>query len=114
MLLDPLAYVGRTLEITGPRSVDMYSLAEEYSAALGRSVHYVNIPFETWEEETLKKIEIPEHVYRHIQTMARLHAAGRYDRHTDTVGQILGRPAASLAATIKNGRSRFPFVPNVH
>ncbi|KXG52209.1 uncharacterized protein PGRI_084930 [Penicillium griseofulvum] len=114
VLLEPLAYVGRTLEITGPRSVDMYSLAEEYSAALGCSVHYVDIPFESWEEETLEKSQIPEHIHRHIQTMAKLHAAGRYDRHTDTVDQILGRPAASLAETIKNGRGRFPFLPNLH
>ncbi|KAJ5242340.1 uncharacterized protein N7469_000667 [Penicillium citrinum] len=112
VLLDPLPYVGRILEITGPRSVDLNSIAEEYSAALGRSVNYVNISFETWEEETLKKADIPEHVYRHIRTMASLHAAGCYDRHTDTVGQILGRPATSLAATIKNGGSHFSFVPN--
>lgn len=109
VLLDPLAYVGRTLEITGPCSVDMHGLAEEYSAALGRPVHYVDIPFETWEQETIEESGLPEHVYGHIRTMVKLHAAGRYDRYTDTVGQILGRPAASLATTIKNGDSRSPF-----
>jgi uncharacterized protein YbjT (DUF2867 family) len=113
VLLDPFAYIGQTLELTGPRSVDMYSLAEDYSAALGRSIYYVNMPFNTWEEETFGNSEIPEHARRHIQTMAKLHAAGRYDRHSDLIEQILGRPATSLVTTIKNGHFRFPFVPNV-
>jgi hypothetical protein len=38
ILLDPGPYVGRVLELTGARSVDLYELADEYSAALGRRV----------------------------------------------------------------------------
>jgi hypothetical protein len=38
VLLDPLQHVGKIYELTGPRSQDLYALAAEYSAALGRSV----------------------------------------------------------------------------
>jgi hypothetical protein len=34
VLLEPSKYAGRTLELTGPRSVDMYHLPKEYSTAL--------------------------------------------------------------------------------
>lgn len=39
---------------------------------------------------------LPGHVYEHLLTMARLHAAGRYDRLTHDVEAILGR-AATIA-----------------
>jgi uncharacterized protein YbjT (DUF2867 family) len=107
ILLEPSKYSGRALEITGPRSVDMYDLAEEYSTALGRSIHYVDVPLDTWQEEAIKKVGLPDHVRQHILVMVALHAAGRYDRCTDLVEQILGRPAASLAATITDGRNSF-------
>ncbi|GKZ27437.1 hypothetical protein AbraIFM66951_005327 [Aspergillus brasiliensis] len=106
-LLEPSKYAGRTLEITGPRSVDMYKLAEGYSTLLGRSIDYVDVPLDSWQEEAIKKGGLPEHVRRLILAMVALHAAGRYDRCTDLVEQILGRPAASLAATITDGRNNF-------
>jgi len=108
ILLEPSRYIGRILELTGPRSVDMYGLAEEYSAALGRPIHYVEVPFETLRDEALEKSGLPEHVYQHILTMAKLHAGGHYDRCTNSIEEILGRPAASLSATIRDGRSHFP------
>ena len=39
---------------------------------------------------------LPEHVAQHISTMARLHREDRYNRATDDVEQILGRPALSV------------------
>jgi uncharacterized protein YbjT (DUF2867 family) len=38
VLVDPTAHVGKTYELTGPRSQDMTAMATEYSAALGRPV----------------------------------------------------------------------------
>ena len=37
----------------------------------------------------------PDHVFEHLLTMARLHAANRYDRLTHDVEAITGRPATS-------------------
>lgn len=111
VLLEPSKYAGRAIQLTGPRSADMYDYAEEYSTALGRPVSYVEIPLETWKDEVFKKSALPDHVYQHIATMAKLHAAGDYDRVTNSIQEILGRPAASILLTIKAHRRDFPLPP---
>jgi NAD(P)H dehydrogenase (quinone) len=108
ILLEPAKFVGRTLELTGPRSEDMYDIAKEYSAALGRPISYVEVPLDTWKDGWLEKAGLPEHVHHHILTMAKLHKAGRYDRFSDEIEKVLGRPAASIADNIKNGPHHFP------
>lgn len=106
MLLSPAKYIGKTVEVTGPRSASMYDLVEEYASALDRPVRYVEVSLEDWKKEFVQG-GIPEHTYRHVVTMARLHRDGDYDRVTDSVMEILGRPASSLAETIKAGRVPF-------
>ena len=39
---------------------------------------------------------LPEHLTKHLVTMAELNRAGRYDRHTDGVERVTGRPAMSV------------------
>jgi hypothetical protein len=39
---------------------------------------------------------LPEHLTRHLVTMAALHRAGRYDRLADGVERVTGRPAMSV------------------
>jgi uncharacterized protein YbjT (DUF2867 family) len=92
ILANPTAHIGKVYELTGPRSQDMHAMAAEYSAALGRTITYIDIPLEQWREE-LRSRNLPEHVFDHLLTMARLHAANRYDRLTDNVEAITGRPA---------------------
>ena len=96
ILLNPTDYVGKILELTGPRSADLNELANEYAASLGRPVQYVDVPFDAWWDE-LRQRHLPDHVYQHFLTMAKLHAAGRYDRFTDTVEAVLGHPATGLS-----------------
>jgi uncharacterized protein YbjT (DUF2867 family) len=95
VLADPAPHVGKVYELTGPKSQDVAGLAAEYAEALGRPVRYVDVPFEQWRAQELSKRGLPEHVYGHLLTMAKLHAAGRYDRLTHDVEAILGRPATS-------------------
>ncbi len=45
----------------------------------------------------LDSVGLPEHVQQHIATMARLHREDRYDRATDDVERITGRPAQTVA-----------------
>ncbi|OAL43078.1 NAD(P)-binding protein [Pyrenochaeta sp. DS3sAY3a] len=111
MLLEPSKYVGKIIELTGPRPASMYDLVEEYSSVLGRPVRYEEVSMETWKNELFKEGRIPDHVYRHVATMAKLHETGDYDRITDSIPEILGRPAASISETIKAGR--IPFTPLV-
>jgi len=95
VLADPAPHLGRIYELTGPRSQDMDGLAREYSEALNREITYSDIPPEDWERE-LEKAGLPEHLTRHLVTMAELNRAGRYDRLADGVERVTGRPAMSV------------------
>jgi uncharacterized protein YbjT (DUF2867 family) len=95
VLADPGPHLGRIYELTGPRSQDMQGVAREYSDALNREVTYSDVPAEDWERE-LKRAGLPEHLTRHLMTMAELNRAGRYDRLAEGVEQVTGRPAMSV------------------
>jgi uncharacterized protein YbjT (DUF2867 family) len=95
ILAAPGPHLGRIYELTGPRSQDMHGIAREYAEALNREVTYSDIPPEDWERE-LKKVGLPEHLSRHLVTMAALNRAGRYDRLADGVERVTGRPALSV------------------
>jgi NAD(P)H dehydrogenase (quinone) len=95
VLADPGPHLGQVYELTGPRSQDMADVAREYSDALNHEVTYSDIPPEVWEQE-LKKVGLPDHLTRHLVTMAELNRAGRYDRMADGVERVTGRPAMSI------------------
>ncbi len=96
ILADPAPHIGKVYELTGPRSQDLQALAGEYSAALGRTITYVDVPLEEWRDQELRNSNLPDHLVKHILTMARLHAANRYDRLTHDVEAVIGRPATSV------------------
>ncbi|HEY1282830.1 MAG TPA: hypothetical protein VGF22_24330, partial [Acidimicrobiales bacterium] len=96
VLTDPGPYIGRVLELTGPRSQDMNGVAAEYAGALGKPVSYVDVPWDTWAEQTLPYANLGPYVEEHLAVMARLHRENRYDRVTDTVEEVTGRPAESV------------------
>jgi uncharacterized protein YbjT (DUF2867 family) len=96
VLTDPGPYIGRVLELTGPRSQDMNGIAEEYARALGKEVSYVDIPPEVWATKVLAAARLGPYVDDHLLTVARLHRENRYDRMTTTVEEITGRPAESV------------------
>jgi NAD(P)H dehydrogenase (quinone) len=73
----------------------MDGVAREYSEALNREVPYSDIPPGDWERE-LKRLGLPEHLTRHLVTMAGLNRAGRYDLLADGVERVTGRPAMSV------------------
>jgi uncharacterized protein YbjT (DUF2867 family) len=95
VLADPGPYVGQILELTGPRSEDLNAVARDYSEALNREVTYSDIRPEDWERE-LTRAGVSEHLARHLVTMGELNRAGRYDRLTDSVKRVTGRPAMSV------------------
>jgi len=95
VLTDPGPHLGQIYELTGPLSQDMFGIAREYSDALNREVTYSDIPPEDWERE-LKGHGLPEHLTHHLVTMAELNRAGRYDRMSDSVERVTGRPSMSV------------------
>jgi uncharacterized protein YbjT (DUF2867 family) len=95
VLADPGPHLGRIYELTGPRSQDMHGVAREFADALNREVTYCDINPADWERE-LKRQNVSEHLTNHLVTMGGLHRAGRYDRMTDDVERVTGRPAMSV------------------
>jgi hypothetical protein len=95
VLADPAPHLGQIYELTGPRSQDMDGVAREFSDALNREVTYSDASPEDW-EQMLKTQHIPEHLMGHLLAMGELHRAGRYDRRTDGVQRLTGRPAMSV------------------
>ena len=85
ILIDPAPHISKVYELTGPRSENMQGLASEYAAALGRPVQAVAVPLDEWQDNVLHAHGLPEYVYEHFLTMAKLHAANRYDRLTSDV-----------------------------
>jgi hypothetical protein len=73
----------------------VHALAAEYTAALGRGITYVDVPFEKWCQEELRPRGLPEHDHEHLLTMAKSHAGNRDDLVTHDVEAILGGPATS-------------------
>ena len=96
ILVSPTGHVGNVYELTGPRSQDMRGVAAEYSEALDRPIRYVDVPFDRWRDQVVRTHNLPDHLSGHLLTMARLHAANRYDRLTHDVEAIIGRPATSI------------------
>ena len=106
VLADPGPHLGRVYELTGPRSQDMHGVAREYSDALSREVTYADTLPEDWERE-LKKVGLPDHLTRHLVTMAELNRAGRYDRMTDGVERVTGQPPMSVRDFVSRHADEF-------
>ncbi|MEU6070164.1 MULTISPECIES: NmrA family NAD(P)-binding protein [Streptomyces] len=100
VLRDPAPHIRHVYELTGPRSVDMNQMAEEFSEALGREVTYVDVPLDLWQAEVLAKAGLPPHTEQHIATMARLHRENRYDRTSHDVERVTGVPAQTIKAFV--------------
>jgi uncharacterized protein YbjT (DUF2867 family) len=106
VLADPGPHLGRIYELTGPRSQDMHGVAREFAVALNRDVTYTDIPPGDWERE-LKRQKVPEHLTNHLVTIGELHRAGRYDRMTDGVERVTGRPAMSVREFVSINGAEF-------
>lgn len=99
VLRDPAQHIGQVYELTGPRSVDMTELAQEFSRALGRPVSYVDVPPDRWQAQ-LPRLGMPPHLQQHVATMAGLHRDNRYNRIADGVERVTGIPPQSIEAFV--------------
>ncbi|MFF7756216.1 hypothetical protein ACFZCP_45240 [Streptomyces sp. NPDC007971] len=107
ILADPARHIGRTYELTGPRSQDIAAMASEVSATLGRPVCYTDVPLQEWIDDDLRPLGLPDHAFQHISTMARLHAEDRYDRKADGAEQVTGRFPSGVAGYVRASPSLF-------
>jgi uncharacterized protein YbjT (DUF2867 family) len=107
ILRNPERHREHVYELTGPEVLGIDGLARSFSEALRQPVTGVDISYEDWVETVLEPIGLPSHVEQHIATMAQLHRAGRYDRLTDDVERVTGRPALTVAQYVAEHRERF-------
>jgi uncharacterized protein YbjT (DUF2867 family) len=96
VLRSPAGRIGDVYELTGPEVLDIDGLAEQYTRALGRRITAEGVPYDEWMEKVLRPVGLPEHVEQHIATMVRLHREDRYNRGTDDVERVTGRPAQTV------------------
>jgi uncharacterized protein YbjT (DUF2867 family) len=69
ILSDPTEHIGQTYHLTGPVSQDMDAVAREFSAALGRTISYVDVPLDVMKGQ-LAAFGLPPHVVAHVATMS--------------------------------------------
>ncbi len=96
ILEDPTGHRGKVYELTGPRSENMNEIAKEYAMALNRPVKYVDMPYDKWLKEELLPLNLPQYIFHHISTMAKLIAENRYDRLTSDMQKLTGKPSMSV------------------
>jgi uncharacterized protein YbjT (DUF2867 family) len=108
ILEDPTGHRGKVYELTGPRSEDMNEMAKQYATALNRPVKYVDMPYGKWLKEELIPVGLPQYVFDHISTMAKLHAENRYDRLTSDVQKLTGKPSMSVQEYVAAHPEIFP------
>lgn len=107
ILADPARHIGRIYELTGPRSQDIAALTAEISDALHHTVGYTDVPLQEWLDNDLGALGLPDHVFQHISTMARLHVAGRFDRQADGMAEVTGRSAAGVGDFVRKNPELF-------
>jgi len=112
ILSEPAEHIGQIYHLTGPVSQDMDAVAREFSAALGRTISYVNVPLEVMKGQ-LATFGMPPHVVAHVATMAELHQDNRYDRFSNDVERLTGiRPMSVREFVQKNAHAFAPGAPS--
>jgi uncharacterized protein YbjT (DUF2867 family) len=87
---------GQVYGLTGPQVLDIKGLAEQYSRALGRTIHAEDIPYDDWLRHYLRNSGQSDLVQQHLATVVRLHRENRYDRSTHDVEHVTGQPPQTV------------------
>ena len=106
ILDDPAPHIGQIYDLTGPDSADLDHYARIFSEALGRPIRYRDVPLPAW-SEGLRQARFPEHVVSHLSAMVELTRQGRYDRMTDTMRKLTGKPPTSMRDFVKLHAAEF-------
>ena len=100
ILDNPAPHIGNVYNLTGFESADLDHYARAFSEALGRTIRYRDVPLAAWTDK-LRELGAPSHLVGHLSVMADLHAQGRYDRMTDDLFQLTGKPPISVLEFVK-------------
>jgi len=103
---DPAPHIGQIYDLTGPESAGLDHYARAFSQALGRPIRYRDVPLAAW-SESLRQMRFPEHVVRHLSTIAALTKQGRFDRMTDTLCKLTGEAPTNMHDFVKLHAAEF-------
>jgi hypothetical protein len=106
ILDNPTPHIGKIYNLTGPVSGDLEHYAETFSAALGRTIRYRDVPVTAWADK-LRELRVPSHVVNHLVAMADLHHQGRYDRMTDDLSWLTGKTPTAMHDFVKLHAAEF-------
>ena len=106
VLCAPEAHIGAVYELTGPATLDIDEIAEQYGLALGRTVTAARSSADEFLQQ-LGSVGLPPHVEQHIATMAKLHREDRYNRATNDFERITGRTAKTVRQYVEEHRDLF-------
>ncbi len=91
VLEDPRPHIGKTYDVTGPEAMTQDDIAAVFARVLGRPVAYVDTPVEEW-KRAMADAGLPPFVVEHLGRAAEDHAEGRFDKVTDVVRDLTGKP----------------------
>jgi uncharacterized protein YbjT (DUF2867 family) len=106
VLSAPQDHLGKVYELTGPATLDIDELADQYAQTLGRPVTAVRPSYDEW-LQVLGAIGLDPHVQQHIATMAKLHRQDRYNRATHDFDDITGHAAQTVRQFVEQNRDLF-------
>jgi uncharacterized protein YbjT (DUF2867 family) len=106
VLEDPTPHIGQIYNLTGFESADLEHYARVFSEALGRTIHYRDVPLSDWSEKLLGA-GVPAHIVKHLSVMTELNKQGRYDRMTDDLFKLTGQKPISMYDFIKLHAAEF-------
>lgn len=93
-------HAGRIYELSGPRSITFAQAVAEISAASGHPVTYAELTPQEYAAERIAEGWPPE-LAAEMNVMFELMRAGHLTTVTDTVAQLLGRPATDFSAYVE-------------
>jgi uncharacterized protein YbjT (DUF2867 family) len=106
LLDDPDRHHGRTYTLTGPRSLTFDEVARQLSRALGEPIRYLPVDDDA-KRGKLLGYGVPRWIVDMLEEYARTYASGWGDFTTDTVTELLGRPARDVADFIRDHAPSF-------
>jgi uncharacterized protein YbjT (DUF2867 family) len=106
VLENPAPHIGQIYNLTGFESADLEHYARVFSEALGRTIHYRDVPLAGWSEKLLRA-GVPAHVVKHLSVMTELNKQGRYDRMTDDLFKLTGQKPMSMYDFVKLHAAEF-------
>jgi uncharacterized protein YbjT (DUF2867 family) len=100
------AYEGQTLDLSGPEAITYEQVADELSAATGRTVEFVDIPDEA-ARQAFTEAGLPDWLVTHLGNLFPLLRQGVIDQPTETVRVVTGREPRSLAVWAREHAALF-------